>query len=210
MLRRGGVLEIHHAGNNAGLTGILSGVSVPHLQNLSSPALMEYGPFPRNIRLRSPGGSFSYKGPVNTESAFGEFPLLPLSNVRELRLECRGSWILRQFRLSSFPALEVLAVDGGSKVSLLSPVLPDPSSSSPSLETLAFLDCVITEDFMAQLAQVAFDRTNHISTPLARVVIINSEGDLPAAASVEQLRKFVSVVEVLEGNGFPNDLSVKS
>lgn len=206
-LRRGGHLEIHHAGNNAGLTRILSGVSrLTHIQNLSSPVLMEYGPFPRSIRLLAPDGSFSYKGPVTTESPFGEFPLLPLANVRELRLECRGSWILRQFRLSSFPSLEVLAVDGGSKVSLLSPVLPD-HASSPSLQTLALLDCVITEDFMAQLAQVAFDRTNHNSTSLGRVVIINSEGDLPAAASVERLRKFVSVVEVLEGDEFPKDLS---
>jgi hypothetical protein len=205
-LRRGGALDICHTGNNAGLTGIISGVGVSHLQNLSSPILMEYGPFPRSIRLLAPDGSFSYRGPVNTESPFGEFPLLPLANVRELRLECRGSWILRQFRLSTFPSLEVLAVNGGSKVSLLSPVLPDPASS-PSLKTLAFLDCLITEEFMAQLAQVAFNRTNNSSTLLSRVVIIDSEGNLPVAVSIEQLRKYVSVVEVLEGTKFPKDLS---
>ena len=117
-----------------------------HLPNLSSPVVMEYGAFPKRLRLLGPGGVFSYKGPVTTESPFGEFLLLPLANIRELRLECRRSWILRQFRLSSFPSLEVLAVDGGSKVSLLSPVLPDPASS-PLLKTLAFLDCVITEEF---------------------------------------------------------------
>lgn len=206
-LRGGGTLEIVHAGMNAELTSILSGVSLTHLPNLSfPPTIMEYGPFPRSIRLLGPGGSFSYKGLVNTECAFGEFPLLPLTNIRELRLECHGPWILRQFRLSSFPSLEVLAVDGTSKVSLLSPVLPDPATS-PSLKTLAFLDCVIKEEFMAQLAKVAFYRKNSPSTPLRRVIIINSEGDLPAATSIEQLRKHVSVVEVLEGRGFPKDLS---
>lgn len=204
-LRRGGALEIHHAGNNAGLTGLLSEASVTHLPNLSSPTAMEYAPFPRSIRLTGPDGSFSYKGPVTTEGPFGEFPLLPLANIRKLRLECRGSWILRQFRLSSFPSLEVLAVDGGSKVSLLSPVLPDPSSS-PSLETIAFLGCIITEDFMAQLAQAALDYTNDPSTSLRRVIIINPVGELPPEASVENLRRYVSVVEVSEGNKFPKDL----
>ena len=60
---------------------------------------------------------------------------------------------------------------------------------------------------MTQLAQVAFDRTNDGSTSLRRVVIIDSEGGLPAAASIEQLRKYVSSVEVLEGREFPKDLS---
>lgn len=205
-LGRGGALEIHHAGNNAGFTGIFSGVSVTHLPNLSSATAMEYGPFPRSIRLLGPDGSFSYKAPVNTESSFGEFPLLPLANIRELRLECRGSWILRQFRLSAFPSLEILAVDGGSKVSLLSPVLPDPPSSPP-LKTLAFLNCVVTQDFIAQLAQFSLDRTKDTCTSLRRVLIIDSEGEFPAAASIEQLRRHIPIVEVSEGREFPKDLS---
>lgn len=205
-LARGGTLQVRHIGNNAEFTGIFSGVSMTHLPSLTSPVVMEYGPFPRSIRLLGPDGTFSYKGPMTTEDPFGEFPLLPLAKIRELRLECRGSWVLKQFRLSSFPSLEVLAVDGGSKVSLLSPVLPDPASS-PSLETLAFLNCVITENFMAQLTQVALDRTTGTSTSLRRLVIIDSEGELPAAASIERLRKHVSAVEVLEGREFPKDLS---
>lgn len=204
-LRAGGNLDIRHTGNNAGLTGVLSGVSTECLPGLSSPVFMKYRPFPRSIQLLGPGGSFSYEGLVNTEGPFGEFPLLPLTGIRELHLEGRGSWILRQFRLSCFPSLEVLAVDGSSKVSLLTPVLPDPASS-PSLKTVAFLDCVITDDFMAQLAQVALDRKN-ASAPLNRVVIMNSGGEFPAAASVERLRGCVSVVEVLGGREFPKDLS---
>lgn len=208
ILRRGGALEIHQSGTNADPTGIFSGVPLTHFPNLSSPLVMEYVPYPRSIRLLGPDGSFLFKGPANNVSPFGEFPLLPLANIRELRLKCCASWILRQFRLSSFPSLQLvaLAVDGCSKVSLLPPMLAD-LASSPSLRTLAFLDCVITEDFMAQLTRTASNRTNKTSTSLDRVVIVNSEGDFPATASIEQLRKHVSVVEVLEGRGFPKDLS---
>ncbi|KAF9784677.1 hypothetical protein BJ322DRAFT_1109383 [Thelephora terrestris] len=203
-LQKGGTLEIFHSGQNAGLTGVISGVSTNHLPNLSSPISMEYAPFPRKIKLVGPNGTFSHIGPVTTEDPYREFPLLPLSGIRELRLDCRGSWVLKQFRLSSFPSLEILAVGGSSKVSLLPPVLPDPTSS-PSLRTLALLDCDISEDFMNQLAQVALDREN-ASTSLRRFVIIDSEGQFPSAASVERLRGCVSVVELLEGKEFPEDL----
>ena len=204
-LRTGASLEIHHSGNKTGLTGILSGVSMAHLSNLSSPASMEYRPYPRNIRLFGPDGSFSYKDTANSDPPFGEFHLLPITGIRELRLECRGSWILKQFRLSSFPSLEVLAIDGGRRVSFLSPALPNPAYS-PFLKTLALLNCVIAEEFMADLAQAALNRENSASTSLHRVVIINSEGKFPTAASVERLREYVSTVEVLEGTEFPRDL----
>ncbi|KAF9784676.1 hypothetical protein BJ322DRAFT_1109382 [Thelephora terrestris] len=209
-LQGGGALRISLNGNDAGetgLTGVISGVSTNHLPNLSSPIYMEYAPFPRRITLVGPNGSFWYGGSLPTEGPFPEFPLLPLASIRELRLvfrkHCALECALEQFRLSSFPSLEILAVNYG--VSFLSTVLPD-STSSPSLRTLALLDCKISEEFMNQLAQVALDREN-ASTSLRRVVIIDSEGQFPSATSVERLRGCVSVVELLEGKEFPEDLS---
>ena len=134
----------------------------------------------------------------------GEFPLLPLANIRKLCLKCHGSEIVEPFRLLPFPSLEVLAVSGSSGASLLSPVLPD-LATSPSLKTLALLDCAITEDFMMQLTQVALAHGN-TSTPLHRVVIIDPEGEFPPAASVERLRGCIPVVEVAKGDQFPMDL----
>ena len=138
-----------------------------------------------------------------------------------------------QFRLSSFPSLEVLSVDGhdvgecstdgevstdedstdeGSTPNIsgpiglsLSPLLQE-LASSPSLKILAFLDCSITEDFMAKLARVALDRRNRTSSSLRRVVIMNSKGSFPSAGSIKRLRKYVPVVEVLEGKELPKDL----
>ena len=158
---------------------------------------MEYQLSPRRTRLRGTNGCFLYidlsdEGRPRSEDGF---PLLPLASIREIRLKCYGSWVPPQFHLSSFPSLEILAVDGhamgdcfddeyipsltrllgGSNVPSLFPVLPDPASSPP-LKTLAFLDCAITEDFTVKLARVALDRRNHTSTSLRRVVIMNSKG----------------------------------
>ena len=172
--------------------------------------------------MLGPGGSFSYINTDDIHPLFGEeFPLLPLATIRELRLKYRGSWVPPEFRLSSFPSLEILVVDGhdggdcftnggGSipntpAVPSLSSVSPNPASP-PSLKTLAFLDCVITEDFMIKLARVALDRKNYASNSLRRVVIMNSKGRFPSAGSIERLRKYVPAIEVLEGKEFPKDL----
>ena len=87
----------------------------------------------------------------------------------------------------------------------LSPLLQE-LASSPSPKTLAFLDCSITEDFMAKLARVALDRRNRTSGSLCRVVIVNSKGIFPSAGSVERLGKYVPIVEVIKGKELPKDL----
>ena len=199
-LQKGGTLEID-SGNSAGLTHIFSGVSKNKLSILSSPTFMEYRHSQTSIRLLGPNGSFSYGSYTNSETPFDEFPILQLSSIRELRLQCHGPRTLTSFRLSFFPSLEILAINGCSSESFLSPVLPDPASS-PSLRTLAFMDCDIAEDFLAHLAQIALYREK-----LRRVVIIDSNGQFPPAASIQRLRECVPVVEVLEGKEFPKDLS---
>ena len=205
-LRKEATLALKLYYGEEGLTEIFSGVPMRHLSNLSSPTFMEYRHSPRNVRLLGADGSFSYEGPGDSDAPFEGFPLLPLANIRELRLKCCGSWILTDFRPSFFPSLEVLAIDGGSSISFLFPELPS-STPSPLLRTLAFLDCVITEDFMATLTQIALHRRNNASTSLHRVVVIDSKRQFPPAASVKRLREHVPVVEVFEGKEFPKDLS---
>ena len=206
-LQKGGTLEISHSGNNGGSASLISGVSTSNLSIISSPTFMEYRySFGTAIKLLGPSGSFSHNSHTTPETPFEEFPILQLSSIRELRLQCRGPRTLENFYLSFFPSLEILAIDGCSSVSFLSPVLPDPSSS-PSLKTLAFLDCDIAEDFLAHLAQIAVYREKLTLTSLHRVVIIDSKREFPSAAAIEWLRECIPVVEVLEGKGFPTDLS---
>jgi len=86
-------------------------------------------------------------------------------------------------------------------------VLPDPTSAS-SLKTLALLDCSVTEGYMAELAQSTSNRRDTTSASLRRVVIVNlSNNKLPSVASIARLRKYVPVVEVMEGEELPKDLS---
>ncbi|KAF9784681.1 hypothetical protein BJ322DRAFT_1065842 [Thelephora terrestris] len=204
-LRKGATLALDLSGAEA-LARIFSGVPTTHLSNLSSPTSMEYRQSPRKIRLIGADGSFSCYDRGSTKTSFEEFPHLPLASVRELRLQCCGSRILTEFRLSFSPSLEVLAIHGGSSISFLSPE-PSTSTPSPSLRTLAFMDCVITKDFMATLTQIALHRKNSTSKSLHRVVIVGSKWQFPPRASVQRLREYVPIVEVLMGREFPKDLS---
>jgi len=99
--------------------------------------------------------------------------------------------------------------------------LPDFPESMPDLRSLtlkkfgqtdqgkalAFMACIITEGFMAELAQFASDRKNATSAPLHRVVIVNSSNEqLPTIVLIERLRKHVAVVEVMEGRKLPENV----
>ncbi|KAF9784679.1 hypothetical protein BJ322DRAFT_861510 [Thelephora terrestris] len=221
-LREGAVLEIADTGRG-GLRRILSGISTTHLPGLSSPISMEYQFYPRRIRLLEPDGSFLYTITSGKRDFGEEFPLLPLASVREACLKCYGSWISPEFRLSPFPSLEILVVDGhefdviddedfdptsiGHSIALsLSPMSLNPAPS-PSLKTLAFLGCEITYYFIEKLAQVILDRKNHTPTSLHRVVFVSLEWQLPSKASVSWLSRYVPIVETLEGKELPKDLS---
>jgi len=175
---------------------MLPGVPVAH-------TFMEYRCSPRLIRSLGPRGSFSYDGRRSIEIHFREFPLLSLSSVRELHPEYHALLAATQLHLLSFSSLGALAISNANSLPL-STVSPDPT---PSLKTLAFVDCVITEGFVTELAQFASDRKNTASVPLHRVVIVNSSNEqLPSIVFIERLSKHVAVVEVMEGRKLPEDL----
>jgi len=109
-------------------------------------------------------------------------------------------------RPSFFPALETLAVDYGANMSCLLFALFSNPSSSPSLKTLAFLDCNLTDGFLEELARFASGRKNTPSAPLHRVVIVDSEGNRPGIASVDALEKHVPVVDIRMGEELPKVL----
>jgi hypothetical protein len=214
-LRRGARLEITHSGTNPTLRGILSGVSPKHLANLPSPTFMECQSYCRSIRLLGPNGVFSFKCLLGPEDPLSELPLPPLSltNVREFRLLHRRAEQAPSplkptvFHPSSFPAIETLAVSCETSVShLLSNLFSNPAAS-PSLKTLAFLDCNITEVFVKELELFASNREDTTSARLHRVVIVHPKAKFPSIASIDALGKHVPVVDVRLGKEFPKDLT---
>ena len=153
VLRRGAHLEtLTSLDHNTVLNDILSEISTTHLANLPPPAFLEYQSYPRDIRLTEPNGSFSFSCFPSSGSPFVELPLFSLADVREFHLKHHTPQRLRPspnfpvLYLTSFPVLETLAIECDTDA-LRSALLPNPSAS-PSLKTLAFLNCIITEDFM--------------------------------------------------------------
>ena len=212
-LRTGAHLEItfHDEGVGLELDNVLSGIPMTHFPNLPSSTFMEYScsnaaPFTRTIRLIGPNGSFLYDHDYSLGEPFAEFSVLPLTDIQELHLAHEDS-LPRSFGPSSFPALKALILKWVTGLSrLFSALLPDPSVF-PSLKTLGFLGCDITEEFMGELTRFASDRKVTTSAWLHRVVIIHQDGRFPSAASIRRLERDVSVVDVRFGTNLPTDLT---
>jgi len=208
-LRRGGHLKITFRDEEMELENILHGIPMTHFPNLLSPTFMEYASSdkysPRAIQLIGPNGSFLYYHGCCQADPFTEFSVLPLTNIRELRFVETG--LPMTFDPSSFPTLKALTLKCVTDVSrLFSPLLSD-HSLFPSLKTLGFLECVITEDFMEELTRFASNRKNTVSAWLHRVVIVHRDGEFPSAASIRGLERHVSIVDVRFGTSLPTDLT---
>ena len=213
-LRKGARLEIDLRGRNTGLGRVLSGISITHLSNMQSPTTMEYRPDDRSVELLGPNGSFSFNCVSRRAHPFTEFPLLQLANIKAFRLVRsvlgptgpHTNFPRITFPSLDLPDLETLAIEREIAVPhLLSILFADPSSS-PSLNTLAFLDCHLDEACMEALTKFASDRKNTTSAWLYRVVIVSSGQNLPNFASIDALGACVSVVDVRVGKRLPADL----
>ena len=200
-------------GVGARMVDILPGISATHLSNLSSPTFMMYCVHLRCIRLVGPDGEASFFSGSDSGIPFVELPRLPLAHVRKFRLDPCG-WEPAQpspdpvvFRhLPSFPALETFIIGLDKNLPfLLSPLLSNPAAV-PSLKTLAFFDCILTEDFMGELTRFASDRRNTASAWLHRVVIIHWDGMFPSITSIRKLEEHVPVVDVRIASELPTDL----
>ena len=204
-LQKGARLEINPRDQNAGLSEVLSGISVTHLSNLQSPTSMEYHPDRRSIQLLGPNGSFMFHG----DPHFSEFPLFQLTNIKSFRLvRSLEPWEVqtpRVFPPLALRALETLVIEREVAIPhLLCALFADPSAS-PSLKTVVLLNCHLDEICMEALTKFVSDRKNTTSAPLHRVVIV-SPGRNPSVASIDALVEHVPVVDVQMGNMLPADL----
>lgn len=215
-IQKGATLEVMLCDGGAKLSDVLPIVSATHHQNIQSVTFMEYHSDGRSIRLLGPDGTFSLTCASSPEVPFAEFPLLHITNIRachvvrrELALNLGDSpdHLARMtFPPSSLPALEMLGIVREVHTShLFSALFSDPSAS-PSLRTIAFMDCELDEGFIEALTRFAADRKNTPSAPLHRVVIVNSKGILPGVASIDALGGHVPVVDVRIGKKLPTDL----
>ena len=207
-LRRGAHLAVVLYNRGAGSNDVLPIISMAHLSNLLSPTSMEYNPDFTTIRLLGPNGSFSFRA-SGLEDLFAGFPPTHLANIREFRYHGSSPWappVKPVVFPLPLPALETLVIEREDTALLHFSALFSNPSSSPSLKTLAFLDCTLNEGFMEELAQFAFNRKNTTSAWLYRVVIVNSKGGLPSVVSIDELGKYVPIVDARIGKKLPTDL----
>jgi hypothetical protein len=212
VLQTGVDLGISLYDKNAGFDDVLPVVYAARLSNLQSPTFMEHHADKGNLRLLGPNGSFSFRRFDGLGAPFAEFPLLPLTNVRSVCLIQGAREVMESstnpitFPSSFFPALEMLAIKYETHIShLLSTVFSNPLSSR-FLRTLAFLDCIIAEDFIGELTRFASSRKNTTSAWLHHIVIVNSRGNFPSVTSIDALKGCVPVVDVRIGEELPTDL----
>ena len=211
-LRKGADLWIHLRTERTTLDDFLPYVSAARISNppSSTSFQLNHGPYSKHIMLDGPDGKLSFSG--LSDVSFAGLAVLPLANVREVRLNHRKGTTVNAlkppvFYPSYFPALELLTVGYTDVLDTLSALLSN-SPPSPSLKTIGFLDCDLSEDFMKELTRFASERQNiPPSTWLHRVQIIHSDGVFPSAASIRRLREYVKVVEVRMEDGFSKDLT---
>ena len=213
-LQRGADLGIYLEDEGA-LNDFLPDISTAHLSNPSSPTFfqLQHGPRAELITLDGPGGRLSLGGiSLGLGVSFTDLAVLPLANVREVRLYYRKAKRTTTskppvFSPSYFPALEILTVDCNADIPDVLSVFLSNSPPSPFLKTIGFLNCDLSEDFMERLAKFASERqSTPTSTWLYRVQIVNREGAFPSAASIRRLRKYVKVVETRIEDKFSTDL----
>ena len=195
------------------MVDLLPDISITHLANLSSPTSMMYRPRLGYILLAGPNGEASFFSRLDSNIPFAEFPRLSLADIQKFHLDPCG-WEPTQpphdpivfHHLSSFPALETLIIQRETDLSSLLPDLLSNPSASPSLKTLAFFDCVLSDEFMEELTRFASDRKNTTSAWLHRVVIIHRDGIFPNIASIRKLEVHVPVVDARIATDLPTDL----
>ncbi|KAF9777648.1 hypothetical protein BJ322DRAFT_568159 [Thelephora terrestris] len=214
-LQRGADLHVNLSDKLAVLSNFLPGVSAAHLSDPPSPTFFQLGhsPHDNHIILDGPGGKLSFSGISMSKVLFADLTVLPLGNVREVRLHYwEGDPVVTTpeppvFNPSYFPALETLAIDCDVDVLDILSVLLSNTPPSPSLKTIGFLNCDLSEDVMEELTKFASERRNiPTSTPLHRVQIVHKDGVFPSAASIRRLREYVNVVEARIEDEFSADM----
>ena len=105
--------------------------------------------------------------------------------------------------LGRLPALEALVIFRNNLgPGSLFPLAKDPGIC-PSLKTIAFFDCGVTQETISELERVLAKRERSNAARLHRVVIVNHTCDLPGIHLISRLRMLVSRVDVAVSDKLP-------
>ena len=178
------------------------------IQELLTPiTTIKYWDFPRQLHLSSDGGTFHFHSPHKiTPTLYDEFKLFATGAVRELHLSLhprhptqRLSWSLERL-----PALEALVMSETVLSSdTLSPLGEEPVLC-PSLKTVAFSNCAVSQHAIRGLREVLAKREHSIAARLHQVVIVDDGFNLPDIPSIRHLQELVPRVNIRVGDRLPD------
>ena len=161
----------------------------------------------RWLHISGGDGQLSFQSPETAiPTLYDGLDLFVTGAVREFHiktyaLDSSGTFLSRP--LERLPILEALVFleTHLSPGSLSALAKEDPLC--PSLKTIAFFDCEVTEGVIKELERVLTKRRDSTAARLYRVVIVNIARTLPSLQSIHRLRKLVPRVDVGVGDELP-------
>lgn len=206
-LPRGINIEVHGSLRNScsDFTSFLPCPST-HIQGLFAPiTTIKYLHSPGRFHLSGNGGSLSFHNYTAPHSLYEALDLFATGTVREFHLPCTSEHCTHlSWALERLPALEVLVVYKGRPGPTFLSALAKEPVLSPSLNTIAFLECDMTSGIVPGLEEVAAKRKHSTAARLHRVVIVDHMRDLPSYHLISELQKSVPRVDVIFGHELPD------
>jgi len=150
-------------------------------------------------------GKFSFQPSKPPPTVYDGFDLFTTGTAREFHITYAldSSSTFLSWPLGRLPGLEALVLSRMRLPPGSLSALAKEDPLCPSLKTIAFFDCKVTEDVIKELEEVLAKRRDSTATRLYRVVIVNATHALPDYYSIRRLREFVSRVDAGVGDELP-------
>jgi len=151
---------------------------------------------PKGLHLLGDDGSFSFRSYTAPHNLYEELSLFATGTVCKLHLpQDRLSRVLERL-----PALEAFVISQGYPSPKFLSALAKEPVLCPSLKTIAFLDCKMTDKMVYGLEGILVKRGLPTAARLRRVVIVNRKRDLPNHHLISRLRSSIPCVDVRTGD----------
>jgi len=151
-------------------------------------------------------GQFSFQPSKPSLTFYDVLNFFTTGAVREFHINIYtldSDGIYLSWPLERLPALEALVLSEMHLPPGSLSALAKEDPLCPSLKTIAFFDCKVTEDVIKELEEVLAKRRNSTAARLYRVVIVNATRPLPDLQLIRRLRGFVPCVDVRVGDELP-------
>jgi hypothetical protein len=181
--------------------------SLSHIQELLHPiSTVKTQWAPPTLQLFGNNSFLSLNALGRHPSPCSDISLFSTSDVHEFHVDVHPNVPTDDFlsrALERLPALKILVVSRNFPLRAIHILSAEPVLC-PSLNTVAFFNCNMSEGLVKELGDIIIKRYDTFATRLYRVVIVNSTATMPNFRAIQQLRKSVPCVEVRVDDKLPD------